>query len=36
MIKKYHFPSLARVATIEEVELFEWTKGGQYLEPHEN
>ena len=31
-----HLPSLAMVATTDEMESLEWTKGGQYLDPQEN
>jgi hypothetical protein len=36
MFKWNHFPSFARVATIDEVEWLECVNGGQYLDPHEN
>tara|TARA_B110000503_G_C7007982_1_gene354439 strand:- start:571 stop:771 length:201 start_codon:yes stop_codon:yes gene_type:complete len=31
-----HLPYFPKVATNEEVESFEWTNGGAYLDPHEN
>ena len=34
-IFRYHLPCFPRVAMNDEIESFEWTNGGLYLEPHE-